>query len=142
MSLWYILSLLSREGKSHRHRVLQVGHDNSGYGQHEAAHNLFGVIIVLGVGKWDAGAVDSHPATPLDPHHESTHGEDHSQHIHVVRCKIIIWSIFLIIILCIDNGLWRHIANNALRSAGITCALHAVFWGNKSEMLSVQSKSE
>ena len=57
---------LSTEGKSHRSGVLQVGHHHGGDGQHEAGHDLLGVVIVLGVGETDAGAVDGNPATPLD----------------------------------------------------------------------------
>ena len=57
---------LSTEGQSHRGWVLQVGHHHGGDGQHEAGHDLLGVVVVLGVGEADAGAVDSDPATPLD----------------------------------------------------------------------------
>jgi len=34
--------------------------------KHEAGHDLLGVVVVLGVGEGDAGAVDGDPAAPLD----------------------------------------------------------------------------
>ncbi len=97
--------------QSHGRGVLQVGHDHGGDGQpeqkrkkkislklqfkvsfghaHEAAHDLLGVIVELGVGEADAGAVERHPGAPLDAHHKGAHGEDHAQHVHVVRGQVL-----------------------------------------------------
>jgi hypothetical protein len=52
-----------------------------GLPEHEAGHDLLRIVVVLGVGKRDAGAVDSDPAAPLDPQHQRAHREDHPQHV-------------------------------------------------------------
>ena len=57
-------NISAREGQGHGHGVLQVGHDHGGDGEHEAAHDLLRVVVVLRVGKADAGTVDCHPPTP------------------------------------------------------------------------------
>jgi hypothetical protein len=44
-----------------------------GLPEHEAGHDLLGIVVVLGVGKRDAGAVDSDPAAPLDTQHQRAH---------------------------------------------------------------------
>ena len=40
--------------------------------------HLFGVVVELGVGETDAGAVQGDPRAPLHPHHQGTHGEHHA----------------------------------------------------------------
>ena len=62
----YLAPILSSEWQRHGGGVLQVGHDHGGDGEHEAAHDLLCVVVVLGVGETDTRAVDSHPPTPLD----------------------------------------------------------------------------
>ena len=62
---------------------------NQSYHSHEAAHDLLCVVVELGVGERDAGAVERHPRAPLDPHHERAHGEDHAQHDHVVGRQVL-----------------------------------------------------
>ena len=49
-----------------------------GLPEHEAGHDLLGVVVILGVGKGDAGAVDRDPAAPLDTQHQRAHREYHS----------------------------------------------------------------
>ena len=49
--------------------------------KHEAGHDLLGIVVVLGVGKGDAGAVHRDPAAPLDAQHQGAHREDHPQHV-------------------------------------------------------------
>ena len=61
---------LSCSGNGHRTRVLQVGQDHGRDGEHEAAHNLLGVVVELGVGETDAGAVEGDPYAQLHPHHQ------------------------------------------------------------------------
>jgi len=53
-------------GQTHRRRILQVGHDHRGYGQHEAGQNLLCVVVDLGIGEADAGTVKGHPGAPLE----------------------------------------------------------------------------
>ena len=56
---------------------------------HEAAHDLFGVVVQLGVGEADARAVERDPCAPLHPHHKGAHGEDHPQDVHVVGGQVL-----------------------------------------------------
>ena len=46
---------------------MKIGHHYGGDGEHEAGHDLLGVIVVLGVGETNARAVHSDPPTPLNP---------------------------------------------------------------------------
>lgn len=72
--------------------VLEIRHHNRWDGQHEATQHLFGVIIHTCIGKANTGTVEGHPSTPLEPHHEATHAEDHAQHIHVISSGVLTWS--------------------------------------------------
>ena len=82
-------TILPGPGKCHWRRVLEVGHDYGRDAQHEAAHDLLGVVVELGIGEADAGAVEGDPRRPLHPHHQGAHGEDHPEHVHVVRREIL-----------------------------------------------------
>ena len=50
---------------------------------------MLGVVVELGVGETDAGAVEGDPRAPLHPHHEGAHREDHAEHVHVVRREVL-----------------------------------------------------
>ncbi len=81
--------LSRRARKRHGGRVLQIGHHDRRDGQHEARHDLLGVVVQLGVREGDARAVDGHPRGPLHPHHQGAHGEHHSQDVHVIRGEVV-----------------------------------------------------
>ena len=48
------------------------------FSQSNKFSHLFGVVVELGVGETDAGAVEGDPRAPLHPHHQGAHGEHHA----------------------------------------------------------------
>jgi len=70
---------------THWDGILQVGHDDCRYGQHETAEHLFRVLRCTRAGVADERAVDRRPCTPLKLQHKATHAEYHAEQVHVVR---------------------------------------------------------
>ena len=50
--------------KGHGLRVLEVGHDDGRDGEHEAAHDLLGIVVQLRVGEANARTIQGDPGTP------------------------------------------------------------------------------
>lgn len=80
----------TRPWRYHGLWILQVGHDHRRYRQHEAAEDLLGVFAHSRISEADAGAVERHPGTPFQPHHQAAHAENHSYDVHVLWSHVVL----------------------------------------------------
>lgn len=132
-------------------RILEIAHHNGRHGQHEAAHDLLGIVGSTCIGERDARADESQPRAPLHlknrescatltgksaaySDHQSAHAEDHAEHVHVLR-KRVIADCLLLVGSCIkwfvptrsdgDMGnLFKNLPNNSVRATWISILLH------------------
>ena len=77
-----------RPWKCHRHWILKITHEDCRDGQHERRQELLCIVIDLCIREGNTRTEQSNPCWPLDLHHETTHGKDHRQQVHVIGSRI------------------------------------------------------